>query len=133
MNKLLTITAVAAAAAGALSLPGLASAADVTGAWKVTVSFGDMTFHTNCDFTQAGAALTGTCIAADPPQEGAPAPKAAAVTGSVDGSNVKFGYDIMLGDMPLHLDYTGALDTDTSMKGNIGAGDMQIPFTATKG
>ena len=129
MNKLL----IAAAAACALSLPGLASAADVTGAWKVVVSFGDMTFHTNCAFTQAGAALSGTCTAADPAPDGAPAPKPTAVTGSVDGSNVKFAYDITMGDMPLHLDYLGVLDSDTSMKGNIGAGDMQIPFTATKG
>jgi hypothetical protein len=129
MKKLLIL----AAAAAALTLPGLASAADLTGAWKVTVSFGDMTFHTNCAFTQNAAALTGACTPADPPADGAPAPKPAPVTGSVDGSNVKFSYDIMLGDMPLHLDYVGALESDTSMKGNIGAGDMQIPFTATKG
>ncbi len=129
MKKLLIM----AAAAGALVLPGLANAADVSGAWKVTVSFGDMTFHTNCNFTQAAAALTGTCISADMPPEGQPAPKPAAVTGTVDGSNVAFGYDITLGDMPIHLDYKGVLDSDTSMKGNIGAGDMQIPFTATKG
>jgi len=128
MNKLLILAAV-----GALGLPGLANAADVSGAWKVTVTFGDMTFHTNCAFTQAAAALTGTCTPADPPADGAPAPKPATVTGSVDGSNVKFGYDIMLGDMPLHLDYLGTLKSDTEMNGNIGAGDMQIPFSATKG
>ena len=129
MKKLLIL----AAAAGALILPGLANAADVSGAWKVVVTFGEMTFHTNCAFTQSGAALTGTCTPADPPQPGADAPKPAAVTGSVDGSNVKFGYDINIADMMLHLDYAGVLDSDTSMKGNIGAGDMQIPFTATKG
>ncbi len=55
------------------------------------------------------------------------------MTGSVDGSNVAFAYDVSFGDMPLHLEYKGALASDTSMKGNIGAGDMQIPFTATKG
>jgi hypothetical protein len=131
MKKLLIV---AAMAAGALALPGLANAADVTGAWKVAVTFGDMTFHTNCDFKQAAAALSGTCISADPAPDGAPAPKPAVVTGSVDGSNVKFGYDIMLGDMPLHLDYVGVLDASgAAMKGNIGAGDMQIPFTAAKG
>ena len=129
MKKLL----IAAAALGALSLPGLANAADVTGAWKLAVSFGDMTFHTNCNFTQAGAALTGTCTPADAPPGGGDAPKPAPVTGSVDGSNVKFAYEVSFGDMKLMLNYTGALDTDTSMKGNIGVGDMQIPFTATKG
>ena len=127
MNKLW----IAAAAACALALPGLANAADAGGAWKVVVTFGEMTFHTNCAFTQTGAALAGTCTSADPAPDGS-APKPAAVTGSVDGSNVKFAYDISMGDMPLHLDYAGVMDTPTSMKGNIGAGDMQIPFTATK-
>jgi len=129
MKKLLIL----AAAAGALALPGLASAADLSGAWKLAVSAGDMTFHTNCSFTQAAAALTGSCISADPAPDGAPAPKPSAVTGTVDGSNVKFGYDVTFGDMTIHLDYSGALDSDTSMKGNIGVADMQIPFTATKG
>ena len=127
MKKLLIL----AAAAAALSLPGLANAADLTGAWKVVVSFGDMTFHTNCDFKQAGNALSGTCISADPAPDGAPAPKPAAVTGTVDGANASFGYDISFGDMMIHLDYKGVVD-GASMKGNIGAGDMQIPFTATK-
>jgi hypothetical protein len=131
MKKLLILAA--AAAAGALAMPGLASAADVSGAWKVAVTFGDMTFHTNCTFTQAAAALTGSCVSADPAPDGS-TPKPAAVTGTVDGSTVNFAYDIMLGDMPLHLAYKGDLDAaGTSMKGNIGAGDMQIPFTAAKG
>ena len=129
MKKLLIL----AAAAGALALPGLANAADVTGAWKLAVSFGDMTFHTNCDFKQAGAALSGTCISADPPPDGGAAPKPAPVTGSVDGSNVKFAYDVSFGDMMLHLDYAGALASDTSMKGDISVADMKVPFTATKG
>ena len=121
-----------AAMAGALALPGLASAADVTGPWKLAVTFGDMTFHTNCDFKQAGAALSGTCTAADPAPDGA-APKPAPVTGSVDGPAVKFAYDVSFGDMMLHLDYAGALDSDTAMKGDITVADMKVPFTATKG
>ena len=129
MNKLL----IAAAMAGALALPGLANAADVTGPWKVEVSFGDMTFHTNCDFKQAGAALTGTCTPADAPPGGGDKPAGAPVTGSVDGSNVKFAYDITFGDMKIHLDYSGALSSDTAMAGNIGVGDMQVPFKAAKG
>ena len=129
MKKLLIL----AAMAGAMALPGLANAADVTGAWKVVVSFGDMTFHTNCDFKQAAAALTGTCVSADAPPDGGAAPKPAPVTGSVDGSNVKFAYDVTFGDMMIHLDYAGALESDTAMKGNIGVGDMMVPFTATRG
>ena len=128
MKKLLLM----AAAAGALGLPGLACAADVTGLWKVTVSAGDMMFHSNCDLKQAGAALSGTCVSTDPPQ-GGDAPKPAPVTGSVDGSNVKFAYDVSFGDMKLHLDHAGTLTSDTAMSGKISVADMQIDFTATKG
>ena len=129
MNKFL----IGAAAACALMLPGLASAADVSGAWKVVISVADMSFHANCTFAQAAAALTGTCVPADPPADGAPAPKPSATTGSVDGSNVKFGYDISFGDMMLHLDYTGALTSDTAMAGKLDVAGMEGTFTATKG
>ena len=54
MKKLLIL----AAMAGAMALPGLANAADITGAWKVAVNVADMTFHSTCDFKQAGAALS---------------------------------------------------------------------------
>lgn len=129
MKKLLLI----AAAAAALGLPGLACAADVTGTWKVTVSAGDMMFHSNCNLKQAGAALTGTCVSTDAPPGGGDAPKPADVTGSVDGNTVKFAYDVSFGDMKIHLDHAGTLTSDTAMAGKISVADMQIDFTATKG
>ncbi|HEY5409382.1 MAG TPA: hypothetical protein VIJ94_01525 [Caulobacteraceae bacterium] len=122
-----------AACAGALALPGLANAADVTGAWKVTISVADMTFHAVCNFTQAGGALTGTCMPSDPAPDGAPAPKPSPVTGKVDGSNVAFGYDITFSDMPLHLDYTGTLSSDTAMAGKLSVAGMDGTFTGAKG
>ena len=129
MKKLLIL----AAMAGAMALPGLANAADITGAWKVAVNVADMTFHSTCDFKQAGGALTGTCVSSDPAPDGAPAPKPAALTGTVDGSNVKFGYDISFGDMQLHLDYTAALSSDTAMAGKLAVAGMEGTFTAAKG
>jgi hypothetical protein len=124
---------IAAAAAGALALPGLASAADVSGAWKVVVSASDMTFHTDCALKQAGAALSGTCVSADPPPDGGAAPKPSTVTGAIDGSNVKFGYDVSFGDMNMHIDYTGALKSDTAMDGKISVAGQDGTFTGTKG
>jgi hypothetical protein len=123
---------ISAVAAAALSLPGLAHAADVTGAWKLAINIADMTFHTNCAFTQAGATLSGTCTPADAPP-GGDAPKPAMVAGSVDGQNVKFGYDIEFGDMKLHVDYSGALSSDTAMAGKFDVSGMEGAFTATKG
>jgi opacity protein-like surface antigen len=128
MNKLLIL----AAAAAALSLPGLASAADVSGAWKLAVNVGDMTYHTNCALMQDGATLSGTCTPADPPPDGGDAPKPVAVTGTVDGSNVKFAYDMTFGDMMIHLAYTGALTSDTVMAGKLNVADMDVDFTGTK-
>ena len=127
MKKLLIL----AAAAAALGLPGLASAADVTGAWKVAVVVGDMTYHTNCNFTQAAAALTGTCVSADAPPDGT-TNKPSPATGTVDGSKVKFSYDVSFGDMQLHLDYAGALSSDTAMAGKVSVAGMDIDFTAAK-
>ena len=115
-----------------MTLPGLANAADASGAWKLATVVGDMTYHTNCSFTQAAAALTGTCVAADASPDGS-APKPANITGSVDGSNVKFSYDVSFGDMQLHLDYAGALKSDTAMAGKVSVAGMDLDFTATKG
>ncbi len=128
MKKLFVL----AAAAGALALPGLANAADVSGAWKLVISAADMTFHATCNFTQMGADLSGTCLPSDPPPDGGDAPKPSAVTGKVDGSSVKFGYDITFGDMPLHLDYDGALSSDAAMAGKLAVAGMDGSFTATK-
>ncbi len=129
MNKLL----IAAALAGAMALPGLANAADLTGGWKLQIDVAGMTFHANCALTQAAAALSGTCTPSDPAPDGAPAPAPSAVTGSVDGANVKFGYDITFGDMKLHLDYAGATTSDTAMNGKLSVAGMDGTFTATKG
>lgn len=123
---------IGAAVAGALALPGFASAADVTGAWTLVINAADMTFHAKCALKQDGAALSGTCPPADAPPDGGDAPKPSAVTGAVDGSNVKFGYDISFGDMTMHLDYAGALKSDTAMDGKLEVAGMDGTFTATK-
>ena len=120
---------IAAACAAALSLPGLASAADLTGAWKLVVNVAGMTVHIGCDFKQAGADLTGTCHRTDGDAPEKPAP----ITGKVDGSNAAWSYSISFGDMPLKLDYTGAIKSDTAMDGKISVAGMDGTFTGTKG
>lgn len=118
-----------AGAAAALALPGLASAADLSGAWKLVVTVGDMTVHVSCNLMQAGASLTGTCGRTD---EGF-VEKPAAVTGSVDGSAAKWSYSISFQDMPLALAYTGAATSDTAMSGKISVAGQDGTFTGTKG
>ena len=120
---------IALACVGALALPGLASAADLSGAWKLVISVADMTVHVSCDFKQSGADLSGTCGRTD----GDAAEKPAAVTGSVDGTTAKWSYSVSFQDMPLKLDYTGAVTSDTAMSGKISVAGQDGTFTGTKG
>jgi hypothetical protein len=120
---------IAAAAAGLLALPGMASAADLSGAWKLVVNVADMTVHVSCDLKQSGADLAGTCNRTD--ADGAEKPTA--ITGKVDGSTATWSYSISMGDMPLKLDYTGTVASDTAMSGKISVAGMDGKFTGTKG
>lgn len=118
-------TLVAAAFTAALLAPGIASAADLSGKWKIDLNIAGMEFHAECTMTQAAAALSGECAGAD----GAPAAK---MTGSVDGSNCKFAYDIEYQGNPMHVAYAGAVKSDTAMEGQVDVQIAQGTFTATK-
>ena len=120
---------IALACVGALALPGLASAADLSGGWKLVIDVAGMTVHVSCDLKQAGADLSGTCNRTD----GDAPEKPAAITGKVDGSTAAWSYSISFGDMPLKLDYTGAVKSDTAMDGKISVAGMDGTFTGTKG
>jgi hypothetical protein len=120
---------IVAACLGALALPGLASAADLSGAWKLVVNVGDMTVHVSCDLKQSGADLSGSCGRTD---EGS-VEKPAAVTGKVDGSAATWSYSVSFGDMPLKLDYAGAVKSATAMDGKISVAGQDGTFVGTKG
>jgi hypothetical protein len=120
MRKLCLFAAVAAMA------PAAASAANVTGAWKLDVDVGGQAVPVACNFTQNGTALTGTCHRSDTDE------KAAAVTGTVDGSAAKFAYDIAFQDMPLHIAYTATLASDTAMSGSLDVAGQTGSFKGAK-
>lgn len=120
MKKLLI-----AATALAMLAPG-AALADVTGAWKLKVDVAGMIFDVNCNLTQSGTALGGTCVRADA-METAPA-----LTGSVDGSNVSWAYDVTFQDMPLHVVYKGATTSDSAMSGTIEVAGQNGTFVGAK-
>jgi hypothetical protein len=115
------------AAAAALLAPGIAAAADLTGAWKVDLEIAGMMFHAVCNMKEDGMmALTGTCTGTDAN------PMPVAMTGMVDGSNVKWAYDITYEGNPMHVAYTGAIKSDTAMDGAVDVQIAQGTFTATK-
>jgi hypothetical protein len=113
-------------AAACLFAPGLAAAADLTGAWKISANVADMPITILCNLTQSGAALSGTCGLQDGP--GAPT---AFTGGTVDGDAAKWAYDDKFQDMPLHVAYT-AVVKDAAMTGTVTVFDMPNPFTAVR-
>ena len=120
MNRLAMIAALAALA------PGVAAAADLSGAWKIVANVNDMPVPVACKFTETGAALSGTCGRTDAPET------PGAVTGTVDGSTVKWAYDVKFQDMPLHVAYTGTITSDTAMSGTLDVAGGSGTFTASK-
>jgi hypothetical protein len=114
-----------ALAAIAVLGPSLASAADLSGAWKLKTNAGGMDLVIDCKMVQAGAALTGTCGVDGAPD--APSP----FKGTVDGSTAKWSYDVMFQDMTFHVTFAGAA-TGSAMTGTMNVLDMDSPFTGTR-
>jgi hypothetical protein len=120
MKTLVLFTAVAAL------VPAVASAANVSGTWKLDVDVGGQAVPVTCSLTQTGAALTGTCNRSDGGE------KPAQVTGSVDGSTAKFAYDVQFQDMPLHIAYTATQVSDTAMTGSLDVAGQTGSFKGAK-
>jgi hypothetical protein len=120
-------TLLIAAAAAALIAPGVAAAADLSGAWKLVIAAGDMTFNINCDLKQQAAALSGTCTPV-----GIDGAMPSAFTGTVDGATAKWAYDVDFGGNNMHLAYTANLKSDTAMEGTVDAAGNAATFTGAK-
>jgi hypothetical protein len=109
----------------AVLVPSLAAAADLSGMWKIKTDAGGMEIIVDCKLAQAGSALSGTCGLDGGPD--APSP----FTGTVDGNNAKWAYDVMFQDMMFHVVFTGVAK-DSAMTGTMDVAGMGGPFTATK-
>ena len=111
-------------AAAVLLAPTAASAADLSGVWKLNLDIAGMMIPLACTFTETGQTLGGTCDGADG--------KPAAVTGAIDGSKVTWAYDTKFQDMPMHVAYTGEIKADASIGGAVDASGNAGTFTGTK-
>ena len=118
MRKLLLI------GAAALFVPGIAAAADFSGAWKLSTKIQDAPSEIDCTFIQTGNALSGTCGRAGDP--------AAAATGTVADKTAKWAYSIDFGGQKIEVDYTAALTSDTAMTGKWTVAGQGADFTGTK-
>jgi hypothetical protein len=114
-----------AAAALALAVPGLASAAQQT--WKIDGDVGGFMFTLTCTLEIGDGKISGPCVS-----NLDPAPVATTGTYTVSGevTSSEFSYDVKVNDMPLHVVYKGQSQPDGSVKGTVDAQGNAGTFTA---
>jgi hypothetical protein len=110
-------------AAAVLLAPAIASADDLSGAWKfqATGPKGGAAIMT-CTLTRTGNDIAGPCVT--------PQGSTVDISGTVSGTNVDFGYN--LAGSPLHVGFTGVIQPDGSIKGTVSASTPPAAFTGTK-
>jgi hypothetical protein len=99
--------------AAAAFAPALASAADFSGTWKLDNSFNGAVTAIFCTIVQEGDELSGNC------RPDIPGLAAEKLTGTVDGSNAKWGYDLVFNGNPARVDFEVTLAEDGSVFGNL--------------
>jgi opacity protein-like surface antigen len=106
--------------------PGAASAADFSGTWKIDNLFNGSSSNITCTIVQAGDALTGSC------KPELPGIAASSLTGAVDGSNAKWGYDVVFNGNAARVDYVAELAADGTFKGSLLRNGSPSPITGVK-
>ena len=61
-----------------------------------------------------------------------PVSRGRSLTGTVDGSNAKWGYDVVFNGTPARVDYVAELAADGTLKGNVLRNGSPSPITAVK-
>ena len=103
-----------------------AMAADVSGAWQLTVETSQGSGTPTVEFQQKGEQLTGTFhsqLFGD-----------AKLTGTVKGNAIEFGFEGDAGGQKLKVIYTGTIESPTAMKGKAAyvGFDENVTWSATK-
>ena len=107
-------------------VPGAAWAADFSGTWKIDNLFNGSFAIITCTLVQMGNALSGSC---KPEIPGIPGTE---LSGTVDGSSAKWGYDVVFNGNPARVDYVAELAADGTLKGNVLRNGSPSPITAIK-
>jgi len=118
--KLRQLIAVAALA------PSAAWAADFSGTWRIDNLFNGASAIITCTLRQAGNTLSGSCK----PEIPGIAPSE--LSGTVDGSSAKWGYDVVFNGNPARVDYVAELAADGGLKGSVLRNGSPSPITAVK-
>jgi len=107
-------------------VPSAAWAADFSGTWKIDNLFNGSSAIITCTLVQMGNALSGSC---KPEIPGIPGTE---LSGTVDGSSAKWGYDVVFNGNPARVDYVADLAADGTLKGNVLRNGSPSPITAVK-
>ena len=78
----------------------------------------------------AGRKPATRCPAAASPRS--PASRPSDLTGTVDGSSAKWGYDVVFNGNAARVDYVAELAADGTLKGNVLRNGSPSPITAVK-
>ena len=105
---------------------GAAWAADFSGTWRIDNLFNGASAIITCTLVQAGNALTGSC------KPEIPGIAASELTGTVDGSSAKWGYDVVFNGNAARVDYVAELAADGTLKGSVLRNGSPSPITAVK-
>ena len=106
--------------------PCVAYAADFSGTWRITNVFNGSPSTITCTIVQQGNALAGSC------RPEIPGIAASDFSGTVDGSNAKWGYDVVFNGNPARVDYVAELAADGTLTGNLLRNGSPSPITAVK-
>jgi hypothetical protein len=106
--------------------PALAAAADFTGTWKLDNTFNGSVSVVHCTLAQSGNTLTGTC------KPDLPGMEASKLTGSVNESQAKWGYDLVFNGNAARVDFHVTLTADGVMSGSLLRNGSASPIKGTR-
>lgn len=124
-SKARWMAAVLVMSGAAIVQAGQAAKVDVTGAWVFTVTSEAGTTNPAVTLKQDGEKITG--------HYSSQLFGEADLTGTVKGNTIEFTVAASIEGMKIELRYNGTLESNTSMKGTLSAGDLGGgTFTAAK-
>ncbi len=107
-------------------VPSFAFAADFSGTWRIDNLFNGASAIIMGTLAQFGNALTGTCKPDLPGMAGSQ------LTGTVDGSSAKWGYDVVFNGNNARVDFVAELAADGTLKGDVLRNGSPSPITGIK-
>ena len=106
--------------------PSAAWAADFSGTWRIDNLFNGASAIIICTLVQDGDALSGSC------KPDIPGIAPSDLSGTVDGSSAKWGYDVVFNGNAARVDYVAELAADGTLEGNVLRNGTPSPITAVK-